>query len=111
MDLLQTSSLKIFIPLILSIAVVVGTLEIQSINYALGQPATEPGPTETPPPGATTEPGPTETPPPGATKLQNATETVLATTTTTTSTYSFTKGGLHISTTITNTTTVSPVQP
>ena len=37
-------------------------------------------------------------------------ETSLATTTTTTSTFSSTKGGFHIYTTITNTTTVSPVQ-
>jgi len=111
MDLLKTGPQKIFIPLTLLITVVLGILEIQSINYVLGQPATEPGPTETAPPGTPTEPGPTETAPPGSKKLQNATGTVLATTTTTTSTYSYTKGGLHISTTITNTTTVSPVQP
>ena len=101
---LKNGSSTIFIFLVLSIVIVSGILGIGSIDYALSQPATEPGGTETPPPDATTEPGGTETPPP------DARGTTLAKTTTTTSTFSSTKGGFHISTTITNTTTVIPVQ-
>ena len=64
---LKNSSSTIFIFLILSIVIVSGILGIGSIDYALSQPATEPGGTQTPPPDATTEPGGTETPPPDAT--------------------------------------------
>ena len=103
---------NVLVLLILSSAIVSGILETGSTYYAMGQRATEPGVTPTTPPDTATatsnatEPGVTPTTPPAA-----ATGTTLATTTTTTSTFSSTKGGFHISTTITNTTTVIPVQP
>ena len=103
---------NVLVLLILSSAIVSGILETGSTYYAMGQRATEPGVTPTTPPdtatatSTATEPRVTPTTPPAA-----ATGTTLATTTTTTSTFSSTKGGFHISTTITNTTTVIPVQP
>jgi hypothetical protein len=118
---------NVLVLLILSSAIVSGILETGSTYYAMGQRATEPGVTPTTPPdtATATEPGVTPTTPPDtATATSTATEprvtpttppaatgTTLATTTTTTSTFSSTKGGFHISTTITNTTTVIPVQP
>jgi hypothetical protein len=118
------SSSKVIVLLILSSAIVSGILETGSTYYAMGQRATEPGVTPTTPPAAATatEPGVTPTTPPAAatatepgvtptTPPAATTGTTLAATTTTTSTFSSTKGGFHISTTITNTTTVIPVQP
>jgi hypothetical protein len=67
---------------------------------------TGPGGINLPSSSDATGPGGIDLPP-----SDNATETTLATTTTSTSTFSSTKGGFHISTTITNTTTVIPVQP
>jgi hypothetical protein len=99
---------NVLVLLILSSAIFSGILETGSTYYAMGQRTTEPGVTPTTPPdtATATEPGVTPTTPP-----DTAIGTTLATTTTTTSTFSSTKGGLHISTTITNTTTVVPVQP
>jgi hypothetical protein len=77
-----------------------------TLKYYYGQRAPGPGDLETEQPASTSGPGGLETKLP-----DNATETTLATTTTPTSTFSSTKGGLHISTTITNTTTIIPVQP
>ena len=88
----NVSSSKILVLLILSFSVITGILETEFTDYAMGQRATGPGGINLPP-------------------SDNATQTTLATTTTSTSTFSSTKGGLHISTTITNTTTVIPVQP
>ena len=115
---------NVLVLLILSSAIVSGILETGSTYYATGQRATEPGVTPTTPPdtATATEPGVTPTTPPDTatatepgvtptTPPDTAIGTTLATTTTTTSTFSSTKGGLHISTTITNTTTVIPVQP
>jgi hypothetical protein len=116
----KVSSARIFILLILSFAIVTGILEIESTRYAMGQRPTEPGVIQTTPPDSATEPGVIQTTPPDSatepgviqtTPPDSATETTLATTTTSTSTFSSTKGGFHISTTITNTTTVIPVQP
>ncbi len=116
---------KAFIPLILSFAVVWAIFEIAPTYFAVGQITPEPRADvglESPPPDAATEPienasEAVKTPPPdemtevGGTPLANATtETPLATTTTSTSTFSHTEGGSHIFTTITNTTTVTPIQ-
>jgi hypothetical protein len=115
---------NVLVLLILSSAIFSGILETGSTYYAMGQRTTEPGVTPTTPPdtATATEPGVTPTTPPDTatatepgvtptTPPDTAIGTTLATTTTTTSTFSSTKGGLHISTTITNTTTVVPVQP
>jgi hypothetical protein len=126
----NVSSSKILVLLILSFSVITGILETEFTDYAMGQRATGPGGINLPPSDNATEstlarttttgPGGINLPPsadatgPGGINLppsDNATQTTLATTTTSTSTFSSTKGGLHISTTITNTTTVIPVQP
>jgi hypothetical protein len=130
----NVSSSRALILLILSFVVITGILEAEFTGYAMGQNTTGPGGIDLPPSGDTTGPGGIDLPPSGDTTgpegidlppsgdttgpegidlppSDNATETTLATTTTSTSTYSSTKGGFHISTTITNTTTVIPVQP
>jgi hypothetical protein len=136
----NVSSLRILVILILSFAIITGILETEFTDYAMGQRETGPGGINLPPSDNATEstlarttttgPGGINLPPsdnatestlarttttgPGGINLppsDNATQTTLATTTTSTSTFSSTKGGLHISTTITNTTTVIPVQP
>ena len=100
------STSKFFALSLMSFIIICGILEMGYAYNVMGQPVTEPGPLTTSIPNATKEPGPLTT------SIPNATETSLAaaTTTTTTSTFSYTKGGFHIYTTITNTTTVSPVQ-
>ena len=100
------SSSGVFIFLILSTAILTGIIGVGFTDYALGQRASGPGGVETEQPASTGGPGGVETEQP-----DDITETTLAKTTTATSTFSSTKGGLHISTTITNTTTVIPVQP
>jgi hypothetical protein len=116
----NVSSSRALILLILSFVVITGILEAEFTGYAMGQNTTGPGGIDLPPSGDTTGPEGIDLPPSGDTTgpegidlppSDNATETTLATTTTSTSTYSSTKGGFHISTTITNTTTVIPVQP
>ena len=126
----NVSSLRILIFLILSFAIITGILESELADYAMGQRATGPGGVNLPPsdnatestlatttttgPGGINLPSSSDATGPGGIDLppsDNATETTLATTTTSTSTFSSTKGGFHISTTITNTTTVIPVQP
>jgi hypothetical protein len=88
----NVSSSRTLILLILSFVIIIGILEVEFTDYAMGQNTTGPGGIDPPP-------------------SDSATETTLATTTTSTSTFSSTKGGFHISTTITNTTTVIPVKP
>jgi hypothetical protein len=112
----NVSSLRILVILILSFAIITGILETEFTDYAMGQRETGPGGINLPPSDNATEStlARTTTTGPGGINLppsDNATQTTLATTTTSTSTFSSTKGGLHISTTITNTTTVIPVQP
>jgi len=114
------SSSGVFIFLILSTAILTGIIGVGFTDYALGQRASGPGGVETEQPASTGGPGGVETEQPASTggpggveteQPDDITETTLAKTTTATSTFSSTKGGLHISTTITNTTTVIPVQP
>jgi hypothetical protein len=100
------SSSRAFIFLILSTVFLTGIIGTGFTDYALGQRASGPGGIETEQPNATRGPLPIVTKEP-----EGTTETTLATTTTATTTYSTTRGGLHISTTITNTTTVIPVKP
>jgi hypothetical protein len=114
------SSSGVFIFLTLSAAMLTGIIGTDFTDYALGQRASGPGGIDTSQPASTSGPGGIDISQPNATRgplpivteePDDTTETTLATTTTATSTYSSTKGGLHISTTITNTTTVIPVQP
>ena len=102
----KVNSLRAFVFLVLLFSVSSGILQLGFIDFAISQPATGPGGTPTSAPDTTTGPG-------GTPRSQpvNATGSVLATTTTTTSTFSYTRGEFRILTTLTNTTTVSPVQP
>jgi hypothetical protein len=120
MGLVKVNPLRAFVLLVLLFSVSSGILQLGFIDFAIGQPATGPGGTPTSAPNTTTGPGGTPTSAPNTTtgpggtptsQPENATGSVLATTTTKTSTFSYTKGGFQILTTLTNTTTVSPVQP
>src|SRR5918992_1201259 len=125
MGLVKVNPLRAFVLLVLLFSVSSGILQLGFIDFAIGQPATGPGGTPTSAPNTTTGPGGTPTSAPNTTtgpggtptsapntttgpggtptsQPENATGSVLATTTTTTSTFSYTEGEFRILTTLTN---------